>query len=76
MQSSAHLISLAVIHWGKSIRGDRERVRAGGGINILPTNDHQQVTKIILHMYFSLPGPIQTPLDLLFSFLQKQDFLQ
>ena len=48
---------------GKPIGGGRERVRAGGGIHILSPNDHQQITQIILHMYFGIPGLLPTSLE-------------
>ena len=47
----------------RPVVGGRERIRAGGGISILPPNDHQQITTIILHMIVDLPGPLQTSFE-------------
>ena len=48
---------------GQTTRGGREGVRAARGINMLPQNDHQQITRIILHMSFGLPGPLWTSFE-------------
>ena len=54
---------LEYLTMGQTNRGRQERVWARGGINILPPNDHQKITQIILHMYVGLPGPLQTSYD-------------
>ena len=54
------LVLLKPQNGGKPIGGNWERVQAGGGINILPPNDHQRITTITLHIYFGLLRPLWT----------------
>ena len=53
-----YLIQLTICGiWVKALGGGRERVWAGGEINILPPNDHQQITKTCCTCILASPGP-------------------
>ena len=44
-------------------RGRQEEGLGRRGMNILPPKDHQQITQIVLHVYFGIPRPLLTSLE-------------